>query len=82
MKHHLVTSLVLLATLLGVHCGIDAIKREENVLVLTKDNFEDAIAGTAILVEFCTLTVFPFFSETFLLPALFLFNRCAMVRPL
>lgn len=49
----LVTSVALLATLLGVQCALEDIKRDESVLVLTKDNFEEATAGTTILVEFC-----------------------------
>lgn len=50
----LVTSLALLATVFaGVQCALEDIKRDEGVLVLTKDNFEDATTGTTILVEFC-----------------------------
>lgn len=35
-----------------VNCALDNIDREENVLVLNKDNFEEATTGTTILVEF------------------------------
>ena len=56
MKHHLVTSLALLATIIGAQCSLEDIKREDGVLVLTNDNFEEATTGTTILVEFCKLT--------------------------
>lgn len=56
MVKMIVTTLALLATVLaGVQCALEDIKRDEGVLVLTKDNFEDATAGTTILVEFCKL---------------------------
>lgn len=34
-------------------CIADEIKKESNVLVLTKDNFEDAVKNKYVLVEFC-----------------------------
>lgn len=43
---------VLLVSLLAF-CLADEIKREENVLVLTKDNFEEAVKNKNVLVEFC-----------------------------
>lgn len=36
----------------------DEIKRENNVLVLTKDNFEDAVKNKNVLVEFCKYTIY------------------------
>ena len=45
---------VLLACLVAGIVQADDIKREENVLVLTKDNFDSAIADNKfLLVEFC-----------------------------
>ena len=56
MKHHLLTCLAILATIGDtIYCSFDSIKRDDNVLVLTKDNFDEATTDTTILVEFCKL---------------------------
>lgn len=45
---------VLIVALIGFVCGEEEITEEENVLVLTKANFDAAIAKHSnILVEFC-----------------------------
>lgn len=51
MKSFIVVTL--LASILGANCTLESIKRDDNVLVLTKDNFEEATTNTLILVEFC-----------------------------
>lgn len=45
--------LALGACIVAANAALDSIKREENVLVLSKDNFDEATDGTTILVEFC-----------------------------
>ena len=48
-----------IVVLLGLAClsGATTYKEEDDVLVLTKDTFDSAVAEFAdILVEFCTLT--------------------------
>jgi len=50
------SSIVVLLSL-GCLCAAATYKEEEDVLVLTKDTFDDAVAEFAdILVEFCTFT--------------------------
>ncbi|KAJ6217021.1 hypothetical protein RDWZM_008178 [Blomia tropicalis] len=52
MKGYLILSVVALATIVNVNGLLDGIKRDDNVLVLTKDNFDEATTDTTILVEF------------------------------
>ena len=56
MKGYLILSVVALATIVNVNGLLDGIKRDDNVLVLTKDNFDEATTDTTILVEFCKLS--------------------------
>lgn len=78
MNRFLLLALVAASTLLNVSCSLDDVKREDNVLVLTKDNFEEATTGTTVLVEFCQ-----FFSIVFLhFAKLILFIRRPLVWPL
>lgn len=49
----MILRLLVISLIVGISCAED-IKREENVLVLNKNNFEEAIANEFVLVEFCT----------------------------
>lgn len=53
MKLFLTLSMLLSGLLAASALTLDDIKRDEGVLVLTKDNFEVATKDTQILVEFC-----------------------------
>jgi len=50
-------SYIVILLSLGCLCAATTYKEEDDVLVLTKDTFDDAIAEFSdILVEFCTFT--------------------------
>ena len=53
----MILRLLVITFAVGISFAED-IKREENVLVLNKNNFEEAIANEFVLVEFCTYNHF------------------------
>ncbi|XP_027203325.1 protein disulfide isomerase isoform X2 [Dermatophagoides pteronyssinus] len=52
MKYFILAIVLAIVQTTTVHGSVDDIEREDNVLVLTKENFDDAIATPAVLVEF------------------------------